>query len=126
MLLATVFTPFVASLNLYLQDWLLRITTQASLPEEFALVTIDERSLSLSEVSPEEIAESRALQLMQAGFPWSREVYAALTEKLMAAGARLVIFDVLFPTSKEGDQPFADALKAHTGKGRLGRFLREP
>ena len=40
-LLATVFTPFVASLNLYLQDWLLRITTQASLPEEFALVTID-------------------------------------------------------------------------------------
>ena len=26
--LATFFTPFVASLNLYLQDWLLRTTTQ--------------------------------------------------------------------------------------------------
>ena len=72
-LLATLFTPFVGSLNLYLQDWLLRITTYASLPEEFALVTIDERSLSLSEVSSEEIAESRPLQLMQVGFPWSRE-----------------------------------------------------
>ena len=115
-LLATVFTPFVASLNLYLQDWLLRITTHAALPEEFALVTIDERSLSLSEVNPEEIAESPALQLMHAGFPWSREVYAALTEKLMAAGARLVIFDVLFPTAKEGDQPFADALKTYPGR----------
>jgi adenylate cyclase len=125
-LLATVFTPFVTSLNLYVQDWLLRITTQASLPEEFALVTIDERSLSLSEVSPEEVAESRALQLMQAGFPWSREVYAALTEKLMAAGARLVIFDVLFPTSKEGDQPFADALKAHTGKVLLAASFENP
>ena len=97
MLLATLFTPFVGSLNLYLQDWLLRITTRAPLPENFALVTIDERSMSLSEVSPEEIRESRPLQLMHAGFPWSREVYAALTEKLMAAGARLVIFDVLFP-----------------------------
>ena len=126
MLLATFFTPFVASLNLYLQDWLLRITTQASLPEEFALVTIDERSLSLSEVSPEEIAESRALQLMHAGFPWSREVYAVLTEKLMAAGARLVIFDVLFPTSKEGDQPFADALKANAGKVLLAASFENP
>ncbi len=106
-LLATFFTPFVGSLNLYLQDWLLRITTRSCLPEEFALVTIDERSLSLGEVSPEEIAESRALQLMRAGFPWSREVYAALTEKLIAAGARLVIFDLLFPTSRDGDEPLA-------------------
>jgi CHASE2 domain-containing sensor protein len=126
MLLATFFTPFVASLNLYLQDWLLRITTRTALPDEFALVTIDERSLSLSEVSSEEIAESRALQLMHAGFPWSREVYAALTDKLMAAGARLVIFDVLFPTSKEGDQPFADALKAHSGKVLLAASFENP
>ena len=69
MLLATLFTPFVGSLNLYLQDWLLRITTRAPLPENFAVVTIDERSMSLSEVSPEEIGESRPLQLMHAGFP---------------------------------------------------------
>ena len=95
------------------------------MPEEFALVTIDERSLSLSEVSSEEIAESRPLQLMQAGFPWSREVYASLTEKLMAAGARLVIFDLLFPTSKEGDESLADALKAHPGKVRFGSLLRK-
>ncbi|MGA7903028.1 MAG: hypothetical protein WCA06_10365, partial [Terrimicrobiaceae bacterium] len=32
-LLATLLTPFVGSLNLYLQDWLLRITTRAPLPE---------------------------------------------------------------------------------------------
>ena len=31
-LLAALFTPFVGSLNLYLQDWLLRITTRAALP----------------------------------------------------------------------------------------------
>ena len=125
-LLATLFTPFVGSLNLYLQDWLLRITTHASLPEEFALVTIDERSLSLSEVSPEEIAESRPLQLMQGGFPWSREVYAALTEKLMAAGARMVIFDLLFPTSREGDQPLASTLEAHPGKTVLAASFENP
>jgi adenylate cyclase len=126
MLLATLFTPFVGSLNLYLQDWLLRITTRAPLPENFAVVTIDERSMSLSEVSPEEIGESRPLQLMHAGFPWSREVYAALTEKLVAAGARLVIFDVLFPSSKAGDDSFADALKANPGKVILASSFENP
>jgi adenylate cyclase len=126
MLLATLFTPFVGSLNLYLQDWLLRITTHAPLPENFALVTIDERSMSLSEVSPEEIRESRPLQLMHAGFPWSREVYAALTEKLMAAGARLVIFDVLFPSSKDGDDSFVSALKANAGKVILASSFENP
>ena len=126
MLLATLFTPFVGSLNLYLQDWLLRITTRAPLPENFALVTIDERSMSLSEVSPEEIKDSRPLQLMHAGFPWSREVYAALTEKLIAAGARLVIFDLLFPSSKDGDDAFASVLKANPGKVVLASSFENP
>jgi adenylate cyclase len=125
-LAATLFTPFVGSLNLYLQDWLLRITTRTALPEDFALVTIDERSLSLGEVSPKEIAESRALQLMSAGFPWSREVYAELTDKLMGAGARLVIFDLLFPASREGDESLASALSAHPGKVALAASFENP
>ena len=126
MLLATLLTPFVGSLNLYFQDWLLRQTTRMSLPENFALVTIDERSLSLSGVDPEEVEKSGPLQLMDAGFPWSREVYAALTEKLMAAGARLVIFDILFPSSRDGDDSFADVLKAHPGKIVLASTFENP
>ena len=126
MLLATLLTPFVGSLNLYFQDWLLRQTTRMSLPGNFALVTIDERSLSLSGVDPEEVEKSGPLQLMDAGFPWSREVYAALTEKLMAAGARLVIFDILFPSSRDGDDSFADVLKAHPGKIVLASTFENP
>jgi adenylate cyclase len=125
-LAATLFTPFVGGLNLYLQDWLLRITTRTPLPEDFALVTIDERSLSLGEVSPQEIADSRALQLMSAGFPWSREVYAELTDKLMGAGARLVILDLLFPMSREGDESLASALSAHPGKVVLAASFENP
>jgi adenylate cyclase len=125
-LLATLFTPVVGSLNLYLQDWLLRVTTRAPLPENFVLVTIDERSMSLTELDPEEIRQSRPLQLMVAGFPWSREVYAALTEKLLAAGARLVIFDLLFPGSREGDEAFVEVLKAHPGKVVLASSFENP
>lgn len=126
MVVATLFSPFIGSLNVYLEDWLLRVTTRMPLPQEFVLVTIDERSLGLGEVSPEEVAQSRPLQLMQEGFPWSREVYAALTDKLIAAGARLVIFDLLFPTSKEGDDSFAKALKASAGKVVLAASFENP
>jgi adenylate cyclase len=125
-LLATLFTPFVGSLNLYLQDWLLRITTRTPLPQDFVLVTIDERSLSPDVLRPEELAGSRALQLMSAGFPWSREVYAELTEKLVGAGARLVIFDLLFPTSRDGDDSLASILRAHPGKVALAGSFENP
>jgi adenylate cyclase len=125
-IVAALFTPFVNSLNLYLQDWLLRITTRDPLPENFVLVTIDERSLALSEVSPEEIEASRPLQLMKAGFPWSREVYAALAEKLIAAGARVVLFDLLFPSSREGDNSFANVLRANPGKTVIAASFENP
>ena len=63
---------------------------------------------------------------MQAGFPWSREVYAALVDKLMAAGARLIVFDVLFPSSKEGDEVFAETLKAYPGRVILASSFENP
>ena len=125
-LLATLFTSFVGSLNLTFRTGCLRITTRTPLPQEFALVTIDERSLSLGEVSPQEIAESRALQLMKAGFPWSREVYAQLTDKLIAAGARLVILDLLFPTSRDGDDRLASIFRAHPDKFVLAASFENP
>ncbi len=125
-LVVMLFTPFVGGLNLYLQDWLLRVTTRTPLPKDLALVTIDERSLSTDRVSPEELAGSRALQLMRAGFPWSREVYAELTEKLLAAGARLVIFDLLLPTTREGDEAFVRVLEEHPGKVVLAASFENP
>ncbi len=113
-------TPFVSDLNLRLQDRLLRETTRESLPENFLLVGLDDASLSLDAVEPGEIAASRALQLMREGFPWSREVYAIAGQKLIEAGARLVIFDMVYPGPKEGDEQFAELLKKHPGRFVLG------
>ncbi len=71
---------------------------------------IDEASLSLKDSSafPEDIAGSRPLQLMDEVFPWSREVYARLIERLIEAGARTVVIDLMFPAPSgrhpEGDE----------------------
>lgn len=52
----------------------------------------------------------RALELMTARFPWSREVYARLSERLLVAGARAVVFDMTFPQPGQGDDAFQDVL----------------
>ena len=125
-LLATLFTPLVGTLNLYIQDWLLRVTTRKPLPQDFTLVTIDERSMGLTEVSPDEFTGSRPLELMRAGFPWSREVYAALAERLIESGARLVIFDLLLPNSRDGDDALVKVLRDHPGKILLAASFENP
>jgi adenylate cyclase len=70
---------------------------------------IDEASLSLEDSSafPEDIAASRPLQLMNEVFPWSREVYAQVIERLVDAGAETVVIDLMFPAAS-GQHPEGD------------------
>ena len=49
-------------------------------------------------------------------FPWSREVWALLLDKLFAAGARLVMLDLLFNPPNEGDPAFHAALDRYRDK----------
>ena len=61
--------------------------------------------------------ESRkALETMAGDWPWSREVYALVLERLMSAGARAVIFDVTYPNSKPEDEVLRNALERHRDK----------
>jgi adenylate cyclase len=77
------------------------------------LVGIQNSTISLDELAPEEIAASPALKLMQHPWPWDRTVYAAVLEKLMAVGAKVVVFDFVFASETEGDDVFAQALQKY-------------
>ena len=89
--------------------------------EDFVFVGIDQQSLVLDAIGEEEIAGERALQLMtERPFPWSREVWALLLDKLFAAGARLVVFDMIFNPPNDGDPAFAAALERYREKVVLG------
>lgn len=103
----------------YVQDFLMKATASETDPE-LILLGLDEESLTLNAVEPSEIAESRALQLMAEGYPWSREVYALAIDRLMEAGARVVIFDLAFPTPRQGDDVLAKTLQAAGPKVILG------
>ena len=85
--------------------------------DDFVFLGIDQSTLELPPFSPEELANNRAFQLMTARpFPWSREVYALLLDRLFGAGARLVVFDLVFNPPNDGDPQFHAALDRYRDK----------
>jgi len=92
---------------------------------EIQLIGIQGSSLSLDALAPEEIAASEPLQLMQQPWPWDRRVYAAVLEKLMAAGAKVVVFDFVFAGGTEGDDAFAAALEKYRDHVVIGSMFRQ-
>ncbi len=88
---------------------------------DFVFVGIDQESLQLTAVGPEEIAGNRALQLMtERPFPWSREVWAIFLDKVFKAGARLVLFDLIFNNPNDGDPAFHAALEKYRNRVVIG------
>ncbi len=58
-------------------------------------------------------------------FPWPREVYAQVLEYLRGAGARAVVFDLLFDQrgNAEDDRVFGDALTRNDGDALAMKFV---
>jgi adenylate cyclase len=78
-------------------DFCYRLRPYSSPPSEIVIVGIDEHSF----------------QDLKKAWPWPRSYHAKITRHLKAAGARLIVFDVLFaePSNAEDDQAFADAMR---------------
>ncbi len=90
-------------------------------PRDFVFLGLDQSTLQLPPLTAEEIAGNRAFELMTARpFPWSREVWALLLNRLVGAGARLVVFDLMFNPKNDGDPAFHAALDRHRDKVVVG------
>lgn len=115
--------PF-AYINLrnLLRDAISRAGRAAPPNPQLVFLAIDSDSVGIEEsadidtlydLTDADSTESRALRLMSQHWPWPREVYALVLDRLVQAGARVVLFDLTFPTSTEGDEPFRLALERY-------------
>src|SRR5437588_2897966 len=103
------------------EDTLRREGRKTTTRDDFIFLGIDQQSMQLDAVGPEEIAGNRAFQLMtERPFPWSREVWALLLDRLLGAGARVVMFDMIFNQPNDGDAAFHDALERYRDRVVLG------
>lgn len=101
-----------------LGDWIIRNSGGPPEKKELVLLGIDEASMALDGLDESEISASPALSLMNDGFPWDRRVWAETIDRLAGAGAKLIIFDLIFSSASdpEADAAFAAAIKRHPGK----------
>lgn len=101
-------------------DFLRRVGRKTVTHKDFVFLGIDQASLSLKPEA-EDWSNNRGLQLMsEHAYPWSREVWALLLDRLFQAGARLVMFDIVFDKAKEGDEMFHAALERYRDKVVIG------
>jgi adenylate cyclase len=89
------------------------------------LIGLGTSSFKLDTLAPEEIAASPTLQKMQQPWPWDRSVYAAILEKLMGAGAKVVMFDFVFASETDGDDVFAKALQKYKDRVVIGEMFAD-
>jgi len=120
--------PLLNDLEFGFRDTLTATGRQNPVDNRLVFLALDNASRSLSDLdlktfsrdlSPDS-PEYHALALMTVPFPWSREVYALLCDRLLAAGARAVIFDIVFDSSRPGDDAFQDVIRRFPDRIVLG------
>ncbi|MFZ1219127.1 MAG: adenylate/guanylate cyclase domain-containing protein [Chthoniobacterales bacterium] len=116
--------PFVSAIwrqEQNYENFLQREGRKTATRGDFVFLGVDQSTLELAPLLPEELAGNRALQLMtERPFPWSREVWALLLDRLFSAGARLVMFDFVCNPPNDGDPAFHDALDRYRDRVVIG------
>jgi adenylate cyclase len=101
-------------------DMLRREGRKTKTHSDFVFLGIDQASLSLR-AEGEDWSNNRPLQLMsEHAYPWSRELWGLLVDRLFQAGARLVMFDIVFDKAGEGDDVFRAALDRYHDRVVIG------
>ncbi|MEK0445468.1 MAG: Adenylate cyclase 2 [Verrucomicrobiota bacterium] len=111
---------FVQKIEGYLIDIRYRLRSERDQPKtghpQIAIVGINQSSLDQGQLQ-KFAQDSPAIGLMaQGGWPFPRATYAYVIDRLFELGARVVAFDILFPTEREGDQEFAAAARRNAGR----------
>src|SRR5437588_6454809 len=103
------------------EDTLRREGRKTATRDDFIFLGIDQQSEQLDAIVPEEIKGNRAFELMtERPFPWSREIWVLLLDRLFVAGARLVMFDLMFNNPNDGDPVFGAALDRYHDRVVVG------
>ncbi len=107
------------------RDALARFGKRSPARPEIIFLAIDNASTKLDLTLGDEIDQSPALQKMLVGYPFPRDVYPLIIERLADAGAKVIAFDILFPSEKETDAPFREALEKYADKVVIGANLEQ-
>jgi adenylate cyclase len=101
------------------QDWQMRQGRKTPVDDRLVLIGID-KAIYSADFSDEELQAEPALKLLQTDWPWSRALYARLIEKLSAAGAKVIVFDLVSEAPTDGDEAFHEAFEKYKDRVVIG------
>jgi adenylate cyclase len=103
------------------RDLLMQYSGRATPDPRLVYIALDDATMNAGgSLFPDDLAASPALRKMAAGWPWPRDVYAMLIDRLMRAGAKVVAFDILFPAPREGDPALRAILDQYRDRVVIG------
>jgi adenylate cyclase len=112
------FVP-LQQMEFFAQDWQTRLGRKTPVDDRLVLVGIDKPVYS-SDFSDAELQREPMLRDLQNNFPWSRAVWARLIEKMADAGAKVIVFDLVFAAPGEGDDELHHALEKYKDRVVIG------
>ncbi|MEJ0088164.1 MAG: adenylate/guanylate cyclase domain-containing protein [Limisphaerales bacterium] len=112
------FVP-LQQMEFFAQDWQTRLGRKTPVDDRLVLIGIDKPVYS-SDFSDAELQREPVLRDLQSNFPWSRAVWARLIEKLAEAGAKVIVFDLVFAAPGEGDDALNQALEKYKDRVVIG------
>jgi adenylate cyclase len=112
--------PPLKQLELYTEDLQVRQGRKTPFDDRLVLIGIDQQVYAPTDFSETEIQQEPALALLQQNFPWSRAVWARLIQKLGDAGAKVIVFDLVFAAPDQGDEQLRQALDKYGDRVVIG------
>jgi signal transduction histidine kinase len=118
-----------------LRDLIARAGRTTPLNPDLVFLAIDSESLTLDKdldlnglfpSTANKPGARGALEIMTNPWPWDREIYAMILERLLQAGAKVVAFDCLFPERAPGDDAFHTALDRFKSQVVIGSNFVSP
>ena len=112
--------PPLKQFESYAEDLRVRTGRKTPFDDRLVLIGIDKLVYDPADFSPEEYQREPALALLQQNFPWSRAVWARLIQKLGDAGAKVIVFDLVFTAPGPGDAELKRALEKYADRVVIG------
>jgi adenylate cyclase len=99
------------------QDFIVRKGRHVELDPHLVFIGINEPAYAFSE---EELAAAPVLAHLTNSFPWSRAVWAEAIERIVGAGAKVLLIDLVFAAPAEGDDALRRALEKYPDRVVVG------
>jgi adenylate cyclase len=104
---------YLLGLELRVKDLMISSERAALGPDpRLVFIGIDQPTYA-DAIAPEEAAQSPVLARLTNSFPWARDVWAAAIDRLVGAGAKAVMLDLVFAAPAPGDEALRAALERH-------------